>query len=97
MVRRIVHCGRALKDTDLVPDDAVDLGEEGQLDELGTGQGFDLSFLWVVDTRNVGPPSPPSSQSATTCKASGAESERERAREEEKVIDDKQVCYTRIL
>ncbi|CAM9366390.1 unnamed protein product, partial [Sphacelaria rigidula] len=57
------------KDSDAVPDDTVDLGEETQLDELGTGEGLDVSLLWVVDARNLEPPSPRSSpRSASTSK-----------------------------
>lgn len=54
-----MHRGRALQDADSVPDDTVDLGEETQLDELGTGEGLDLSFLWIVDARILRPPSSP--------------------------------------
>lgn len=82
---RIVHRSRILKDSDVVPDDAVDLGEETQLDELGTGEGLDLSFLWVVDTRSLEVPSPRSSPGSSSI------SKKRKKRQSTSVTNDQKV------
>lgn len=79
-----MHRGRALQDADLVPDDTVDLGEETQLDEMGTGEGLDLSFLWVVDARTLPPSSPPYS-SASALAAEGKKRKNHSAKVTKKV------------
>lgn len=51
---RIVHRHKTLKDEDLVPDDTVDNGEQGEVEEVLNGEGLDLSYLWVVNAKNLG-------------------------------------------
>ena len=55
MSSRVVHRHEALKDGDFVPDDAVDNGEQADVEEVLNGEGLDLSYLWVVDANNLGP------------------------------------------
>ena len=47
----IIHRHVALKDSDIVPDDNVDVGEEGKADDLDA-QDAPLSYLWVLDRRS---------------------------------------------
>lgn len=55
MPSRVVHRHKTLKDEDLVPDDAVDNGEQADVEEVLNGEGLDLSYLWVVDANNLEP------------------------------------------
>lgn len=55
---RLVHRCKALKDNDLVPDDSVDDGEQDQVEEVLGGGGLDLSYLWLLDARNLEPRTP---------------------------------------
>lgn len=61
---RVVHRHKTLKDEDLVPDDAVDNGEQAEVEEVLTGEGLDLSYLWVVDANNLEPQSRRSTSNA---------------------------------
>ncbi|CAM9147585.1 unnamed protein product, partial [Pylaiella littoralis] len=56
-----VHRHKVLKDEDLVPDDTVDNGEQDQVHEVLSEEGLDLSYLWMVNVNNLGPPSRPTS------------------------------------
>lgn len=53
-----MHRQRALKDEDFVPEDTVDQGEQETADDVLADEPLDLSYLWVVDTRALRPPSP---------------------------------------
>lgn len=66
---RVVHRHKTLKDEDLVPGDAVDNGEQEQVEEVLNGEGLDLSYLWVVDANNLG-----SRPRLSTSKADGSSS-----------------------
>lgn len=56
-----MHRHKVLKDEDLVPDDTVDNGEQDQVHEVLSEEGLDLSYLWMVNVNNLGPPSRPTS------------------------------------
>lgn len=58
---RVVHRHKVLKDDGVVPDDTVDNGEQDKVDDVLSGEGLDLSYLWIVDANNLGPPSRPTS------------------------------------
>lgn len=60
---RVVHRNKALKNDDLVPDDAVDLGEQDAVADIEEESTLDLSYLWLVDARNLRPQSPASMNS----------------------------------
>lgn len=49
-----MHRHKTLKDEELVPDDAVDNGEQAEVEEVLNGEGLDLSYLWVVDANSLG-------------------------------------------
>lgn len=51
----MVHRYKTLKDEDLVPDDSVDNGEQGEVEEVLDAGGLDLSYLWLVNANNLGP------------------------------------------
>ncbi len=54
----MVHRYKTLRDEDFVPDDSVDNGEQEKVEEVLNGEGLDLSYLWLVDANNLGPPPP---------------------------------------
>ncbi|CAN0001945.1 unnamed protein product, partial [Hapterophycus canaliculatus] len=71
-----VHRCKVLKDGDLVPDDTVDDGEQGQVKEVLDGRGLDLSYLWLLDSRYLGrrslkPASPMMDSSIAAAKQQG--------------------------
>lgn len=54
----------------MVPDDTVDNGEQDKVHDVLSGEGLDLSYLWMVDKRNLGSPSRPTSNTeGSSCSA----------------------------
>lgn len=52
-----MHRNKVLKDEDYVPKDTVDLGEEDIVENVTADNDLDLSYLWMVDARKLGPQS----------------------------------------